>query len=229
MKILVADDEVKILDVVKAYLENENFDVITETNGNKVIDMFKKEHPDLIILDLMLPGLSGEDICKRIRTFSDVPILMLTAKVEEMDKVNGFLIGADDYITKPFSPRELVLRAKAILKRTTDKLPIAEVLSFNNNDLVIDLASHEVKKRGEIVNLTPNEYKLLSILAKNRNKVFTREELIIKVMGIDYDGYDRTIDAHIKNLRQKIEDDSRDPIYIKTIYGIGYKFGGSDV
>lgn len=228
-KIFVVDDEIKILEVVKSYLEREGFSVITETNGNNVLDTFKKEKPDLVILDLMLPGISGEELCKRLRQFSNVPILMLTAKVQESDKINGFSIGADDYITKPFSPRELVMRVKAILRRTTDDVPLAEVMSFNNDDLVVDLRAHTVRKKGVVVNLTPNEFKILKILIRNPNRVFTREELIEKVMGFDYEGYDRTIDAHIKNLRQKIEDDTKNPVYIKTVYGVGYKFGDGNV
>lgn len=228
-KILVVDDEIKILEVVKSYLEREGFSVITETNGNNVLDTFKKEKPDLVILDLMLPGISGEELCKRLRQFSNVPILMLTAKVQESDKINGFSIGADDYLTKPFSPRELVMRVKAILRRTTDDVPLAEVMSFNNDDLVVDLRAHTVRKKGVVVNLTPNEFKILKILIRNPNRVFTREELIEKVMGFDYEGYDRTIDAHIKNLRQKIEDDTKNPVYIKTVYGVGYKFGDGNV
>ncbi|GAB6118563.1 response regulator transcription factor [Thermoanaerobacter brockii subsp. lactiethylicus] len=228
-KILVVDDEIKILEVVKSYLEHEGFSVITETNGNNVLNTFKKEKPDLVILDLMLPGISGEELCKRIRQFSNVPILMLTAKVQESDKINGFSIGADDYLTKPFSPRELVMRVKAILRRTTDDVPLAEVMSFNNDDLVVDLRAHTVRKKGVVVNLTPNEFKILKILIRNPNRVFTREELIEKVMGFDYEGYDRTIDAHIKNLRQKIEDDTKNPVYIKTVYGVGYKFGDGNV
>ncbi|SNX52683.1 response regulator transcription factor [Thermoanaerobacterium sp. RBIITD] len=225
MKILVVDDEKKILDVVKSYLEHEGFTIITETDGANALNIFKKENPDLVILDLMLPGLSGEEICERIRNISKVPILMLTAKVEEEDKVNGFSIGADDYLTKPFSPRELVMRVKAILRRAKDEIPLKDVFSFNNNDLIINTRSHEVKKKDELINLTPNEYKLLMVLIQNPNKAFTRDELVTKVMGYDYEGYDRTIDAHIKNLRQKIEDDTKNPVYIKTVYGIGYKFG----
>ncbi|ABY93943.1 MULTISPECIES: response regulator transcription factor [Thermoanaerobacter] len=228
-KIFVVDDEIKILEVVKSYLEHEGFSVITETNGNNVLNTFKKEKPDLVILDLMLPGISGEELCKRIRQFSNVPILMLTAKVQESDKINGFSIGADDYLTKPFSPRELVMRVKAILRRTSDDVPLAEVMSFNNDDLVVDFKAHTVKKKGVVVNLTPNEFKILKFLIRNPNRVFTREELIEKVMGFDYEGYDRTIDAHIKNLRQKIEDDTKNPVYIKTVYGVGYKFGDGNV
>ncbi|TCW34282.1 DNA-binding response OmpR family regulator [Thermohydrogenium kirishiense] len=225
MKILAIDDEEKILDVIKAYLEREGYSVFTETNGANAINAFKRLTPDLVILDLMLPGLSGEEICSKIRAVSKVPILMLTAKVGEDDKVYGFSIGADDYLTKPFSPRELTMRVKAILRRTKDDMALNDIFSFNDGDLVIDTRSYEVKKSGKIVNLTPNEYKLLTVMAQNPNRVFTRGELIEKVMGYDFEGFDRTIDAHIKNLRQKIEDDPKNPVYIKTVYGAGYKFG----
>lgn len=225
MKILVIDDEEKILDVIKAYLEKEGYTVLTETNGANALNTFKTVNPDLVILDLMLPGMSGEEICRKIRALSKVPILMLTAKVSEDDKVYGFTIGADDYLTKPFSPRELTMRVKAILRRTKNDLPLNDIFMFNDGDLVIDTRSYEVKKKGRIVNLTPNEYKLLTVMAQNPNKVFTRSELIEKAFGYDFDGFDRTIDAHIKNLRQKIEDDPKNPTYIKTVYGAGYKFG----
>lgn len=225
MKILAIDDEEKILDVIKAYLEKEGYTVLTETNGANALNTFKSANPDLVVLDLMLPGMSGEEICSKIRAVSKVPILMLTAKVSEDDKVYGFTIGADDYLTKPFSPRELAMRVKAILRRTKDDLPLNDIFTFNDGDLVIDTRSYEVKKKGRIVNLTPNEYKLLTVMAQNPNKVFTRSELIEKAFGYDFDGFDRTIDAHIKNLRQKIEDDPKNPTYIKTVYGAGYKFG----
>ncbi|MBP2072276.1 response regulator transcription factor [Thermoanaerobacterium butyriciformans] len=225
MKILAIDDEEKILDVIKAYLEKEGYTVLTETNGANALNAFKTVNPDLVILDLMLPGMSGEEICSKIRALSKVPILMLTAKVSEDDKVYGFTIGADDYLTKPFSPRELTMRVKAILRRAKNDLPLNDIFMFNDGDLVIDTRSYEVKKKGRIVNLTPNEYKLLTVMAQNPNKVFTRSELIEKAFGYDFDGFDRTIDAHIKNLRQKIEDDPKNPRYIKTVYGAGYKFG----
>ncbi|MDI3477228.1 MAG: hypothetical protein PWQ59_753 [Thermoanaerobacterium sp.] len=225
MKILVIDDEEKILDVIKAYLEKEGYIVTTETNGANALNAFKSTNPDLVILDLMLPGMSGEEICNKIRAVSKVPILMLTAKISEDEKVYGFTIGADDYLTKPFSPRELTMRVKAILRRTKDNLPLNDIFSFNDGDLVVDTRSYEVKKKGKIVNLTPNEYKLLSVMMQNPNKVFTRGELIEKAFGYDFEGFDRTIDAHIKNLRQKIEDDPKNPTYIKTVYGAGYKFG----
>jgi Transcriptional regulatory protein, C terminal./Response regulator receiver domain. len=225
MKILAIDDEEKILDVIKAYLEKEGYTVLTETNGANALNAFKTVNPDLVILDLMLPGMSGEEICSKIRALSKVPIIMLTAKISEDDKVYGFTIGADDYLTKPFSPRELTMRVKAILRRAKDDLPLNDIFMFNDGDLVIDTRSYEVKKKGRVVSLTPNEYKLLTVMAQNPNKVFTRSELIEKAFGYDFEGFDRTIDAHIKNLRQKIEDDPKNPTYIKTVYGAGYKFG----
>ncbi|MEG6565420.1 response regulator transcription factor [Thermoanaerobacterium saccharolyticum] len=225
MRILAIDDEEKILDVIKAYLEKEGYTVLTETDGANALNAFKTVNPDLVILDLMLPGVSGEEICSKIRALSKVPIIMLTAKVSEDDKVYGFTIGADDYLTKPFSPRELTMRVKAILRRAKDDLPLNDIFMFNDGDFVIDTRSYEVKKKGRVVNLTPNEYKLLTVMVQNPNKVFTRSELIEKAFGYDFDGFDRTIDAHIKNLRQKIEDDPKNPRYIKTVYGAGYKFG----
>jgi len=174
----------------------------------------------------MLPDISGEEICKRIRSKSDVPILMLTAKNSEEDRVSGLYIGADDYLTKPFSPRELVGRVRAILRRLKGNLTTADILKFNAKDLVIDIPKFEVKKAGEIVNLTPNEFRVLSILAQNPQRFFSREQLVNMAFGYDFEGYDRTVDTYIKNLRQKIENSSREPRYIETVYGIGYKFIG---
>lgn len=225
-KILVVDDEINLLQVVKDYLALESYEVYTAERGKQAIELFHKVKPDFIILDLMLPDLSGEEICKQIRNQSDVPILMLTAKSSEEDKVTGLYIGADDYLTKPFSPRELAGRVRAILRRTKGNAVISDILSFNNDDLVIDIPKHVVKKNGEIVNLTPNEYKILLTLVQNPEKAFTRGQLINSALGYDFEGYDRTIDTHIKNLRQKIEDDVKEPRYIITVYGVGYKFQG---
>lgn len=225
--ILVVDDEIKIAEVVKSYLEKNDYEVYTASNGETALSVFEKNQPSLIILDLMLPDISGEEICRRLRKKSRVPIIMLTAKIEEEFVLNGLDIGADEYVTKPFSPRQLVARVKAILRRAEeDAIPLARIMSFFNDDLVIDFQSYEVKKNGNLVNLTPNEFKILGILLKYPQKVFTREELIRYVMGEDFDGYNRIIDTHIKNLRQKIETDSRNPMYILTVHGIGYKFGG---
>lgn len=226
-KILVVEDEKRILDVVKAYLEKEGFKVKTAIDGKEALDLFNSETFHLIILDLMLPIISGEKVCNHIRTSSDIPIIMLTAKVDEDDKIEGLAIGADDYVTKPFSPRELVSRVKALLRRSyRDSNPLFEKLSFNNKDLEVDIDKMEVKKDGKVILLTTNEFKILSALLTNPGQVFSREQLIEKAFGIDYEGFDRTIDTHIKNIRQKIEDNPKEPKYILTVYGVGYKFGG---
>lgn len=222
--ILVVDDEVRITEVIKAYLEKENYNVYTAHNGQDAINIFNRESIDFIVLDLMLPDLSGEEICKRIRVKSEVPILMLTAKAAEEDRVTGLYLGADDYLVKPFSPKELVARIKAIFRRTEKDFIKADIIEFNKGDLNIDINKMELEKKGVQVDLTPTEFKLLAILAQNPSKVFSREELIEKVLGYDYEGYDRTIDTHIKNIRQKIEDENTK--YIHTVYGVGYKFVG---
>ncbi len=220
--ILVVDDEENIVNVVKAYLEKEGYNVLTSHNGQGALDIIDKEVVDFVVLDLMLPDLSGEEVCKEIRTKSQVPILMLTAKVEESDRIHGLDIGADDYVLKPFSPKELVARVRAILRRTeADRVP-AEIIEFNNGDLLINLNNMEVKKQGKLVDLTATEFKLLSLLAQNVGMVFSRDTLIERVLGYDYEGYDRTVDTHIKNIRQKIENEDRK--YIITVYGAGYKF-----
>lgn len=226
-KILVVDDEAKIVEVVKSYLENRGYSVCEAYNGREALDKFERENPALVILDLMLPDISGEEICKTLRKKSRVPIIMLTAKVEEEDILEGLNIGADDYVAKPFSPRQLVARAEAVLRRASGAMiPLSGLISFNNDELVIDTLKYEVKKDGKVVNLTPNEYKLLLTMAKYPDKTFTREELISIGLGEDFNGYDRTIDTHIKNIRQKIESDPKNPRYILTVHGIGYRFGG---
>lgn len=226
-KILVVDDELNIVEVIKSYLENSGYEVFAAYDGKKAIEIFEKENPSLIILDLMLPDIMGQDVCKAIRKRSNIPILMLTAKVEEEDILKGLDIGADDYMTKPFSPKELVARVGALLRRSVgERLPLSGLLHFNENQIVIDTLKHEVRRNNLVVNLTPVEYKILLNLAKHPLKVFTREELIDNVLGHDFNGYDRTIDTHIKNLRQKIEDNSRNPKLIITVHGTGYRFGG---
>lgn len=226
-KILVVDDEVKIVEIVQAYLIKNGYEVITAFNGKDALSVFEKELPSLVILDLMLPDLSGEEVCKELRKKSRVPIIMLTAKVAEEDVINGLNIGADGYILKPFSPNELVARVTALLRRTEkDENPLSNIYNFNNYDLTIDVLKHEVKKNGKTINLTPTEYKILLTLIKYSTKLFTREELISVVFNEYYNGYDRSIDTHVKNLRQKIEIDSRNPQYILTVHGVGYKFGG---
>ena len=226
-KILVVDDEVKIVEVVKSYLENRGYLVYEAYNGREALERFERMNPDLIVLDLMLPDISGEEICRILRKKSRAPIIMLTAKVEEEDFLRGLNIGADDYVTKPFSPRQLVARVEAVLRRAGHApIPLSSLISFNNDELVVNSLKHEVKRNGKSVNLTPSEYKLLLTLVKYPDKTFTREELIAICLGDDFDGYDRTIDTHIKNIRQKIEPDPKNPKYILTVHGIGYRFCG---
>lgn len=223
-RILIVDDEPKIVDVVKSYLEKSGYIVLTASDGREAYDKFEKENPCLIILDWMLPDITGEEICRTIRHKSKVPIIMLTARVEEESILKGFGFGADDYVTKPFSPRQLMARVDALLRRIQTESP--SVLSYNNGDLIIDMTGFEIKKHGDLVSTTPNEFKILSTLAGYPKKAFTREELIANAIGDDFDGFDRIIDSHIKNIRQKIEDDSKNPQYVLTVHGVGYKFGG---
>lgn len=226
-KIMIVDDEVKILEVVRCFLESKGLVVFTAENSKQAFEIFDRESLSLILLDLMLPEMSGEEICKIIRKKSRIPIIMLTAKVDEANMLEGLGIGADDYITKPFSLKMLYARIEAVLRRTSDDLmPLYNKSSFNDGDLEIDFGSHLVKKNQTEVKLTPNEFKLLMALIKYPNKVFTREELISIALGNEFEGYDRAIDSHIKNIRQKIESDPKNPVYIHTVHGVGYKFGG---
>ena len=226
-RILIVEDEPNIAHVIEAYLVKEGFNVIIAKDGEGALNIFDNEDIHLIILDLMLPKLSGEQVCTTIRAKSDVPIIMLTAKIDEDDKIEGLSIGADDYVTKPFSPRELVSRVKALLRRAyRDSNPLAEVLIFNNRDLKVYMDKMIVKKRDRNVFLTPNEFRILTSLLTNPGQVFSRKQLIELSFGYDYDGFDRTIDTYIKNIRRKIEDNPGKPSYILTVYGVGYKFGG---
>jgi DNA-binding response OmpR family regulator len=227
MKILLVDDEKRILEVLEAYLEREGFEIHSADNGIDALKKVKTLLPDLIILDLMLPDISGEEVCRLVRKESDVPILMLTAKSAEDDRINGIVMGADDYLTKPFSPREVVVRVHAILRRVK-KSEKCELLQFNNKKLVIDLIKMEVTANGQSITLTPIEYKLLTNMAVNPGRVYSRMDLLEKIQdeGMFYEGYERSVDTHIKNLRKKIELDSRQPDFIVTVFGMGYKFGG---
>lgn len=225
-RILIIDDEPNLLEVVADYLKKHSYEVHTADRGSKALEMFHDLDPDFVILDLNLPDVSGEELCRMIRKTSDVPILMLTARTSEDDKVMGLSLGADDYLTKPFSPRELVSRVQAILRRTRGKGSLSEIFSFRGGDLILDNTRRTVLKQGVPVSLTPNEYSILHIMVQYPGQVFTRARIIDAAMGFDFDGFERTIDTHIKNLRQKIEDDIRNPSYILTVYGVGYKFTG---
>lgn len=227
MTILVVEDEEKIVEGIKAYLESRYYRVVCALDGEMAMEEFDKVSPDLVILDRMLPKKSGEEVCQYIRKRSRTPIIMLTAKVREEEKLEGFSMGADDYMTKPFSPRELLARVDSILRRCKEvTTPLFKTMSWGNGELEMNISTCTVKKKGKEVILTPNEFKLLKTLVAYPNKVYTREELIVLCFGHDYDGLERTIDAHIKNLRSKIEDDTQNPVYVLTVRGIGYRFGG---
>lgn len=226
-KILVVDDEEKIREVITLLLENYGYVVYQAEDGKQAMNTFNTENIALVILDLMLPDMTGEEICQKIRAKSRVPIIMLTAKAAEDSLLNGLYLGADDYMTKPFSLKELLARVEAVLRRTSeDLLPLYKKNSFHNGDLFVDVESNIIKKKSEEINLTNSEWKILATLMKYPSKVFTREELIHIAFGDDFDGYDRTIDSHIKNLRQKIEDNPKTPMYVVTVHGKGYKFKG---
>lgn len=227
MKILLVDDERRIIEVLEAYLVREGYEIHSADNGIDALKKVKTINPDLIILDLMLPDISGEEVCRLVRKESDVPILMLTAKSAEDDRINGIVMGADDYLTKPFSPREVVVRVQAILRRVK-KTEKVDLLEFNGKKLAIDLIKKEVTVNGEYAPLTPIEYKLLTNMAVNPGRVYSRMDLLEKIQdeGMYYEGYERSVDTHIKNLRKKIELDSRQPSFIMTVFGMGYKFGG---
>ena len=223
-KIVVIDDEPSVREVARAYLEKNGYLVFVAANGGDGLTLAERTKPGLIVLDLMLPDAAGEDICAEIRRRSDVPILMLTAKAGEDDRVAGLQFGADDYLTKPFSPRELVARVRAILRRSQGaNVPLVETLRFSGGAFEIDTVQHEVRRDGAVVELTPNEYKLLVTLARYPGRVYSRFELINEVQGYNYEGYERTIDAHVKNLRKKIEPDPRRPRYVETVFGVGYR------
>lgn len=221
--ILLVEDEKNIRDAVAAYLERAGYWVTPAADGQEAVDAFSLHQFDLVILDLMLPRLPGEKVCRIIRDTSDVPIIMLTAKGEVEDRIVGLELGADDYLIKPFSPRELVARVRALLRRThIDSEPQREVLDFGG--LTIDLNGHKVLVNDEEVDLTASEFKLLTTLSRYPGRVYSRMELVEKVLGYDFEGYERTIDSHVKNLRAKIGDDPRNPRWIYTVHGVGYRF-----
>ena len=222
-KVLVVDDDPSVQQVTRAYLERDGYLVYVAGTATEGMAIAERVKPGLVVLDLMLPDEAGENVCREIRARSDVPILMLTAKASEDERVAGLALGADDYLTKPFSPRELVARVRAILRRTQAETPLVEVLSFDGGALEIDTVQHQVRRDGTPVDLTPNEYKLLQTLARYPGRVYSRFELINHVQGYDYEGYERTIDAHVKNLRKKIEPDPKHPRFVETVFGVGYR------
>ncbi len=225
--ILLIEDDIKIARVVKVYLEGAGYRVVHAGRGREGIEMALKERPLAVILDLMLPDTSGEEVCQELKEMGDIPVIMLTSKSSEDERVAGFALGADDYVVKPFSPRELVYRVKAVLKRAQKgDLASTEPMSFEKGLLIIDGHSYTVKRKGLSLDLTPTEFKVLFTLASYPGKVFTREELVEKALGYQFEGYERSIDAHIKNIRRKLEDDAKNPSFILTIYGVGYRFSG---
>jgi two-component system response regulator BaeR len=220
-QILVVEDEEKIRRLLCDYLQASGFRTSTQANGDRVISQVKKDMPDLILLDIMLPGTDGMELCREIRKFSDVPVIMITARVEEIDRLLGLELGADDYICKPFSPREVVARVKAVFRRVHAK-PRTHNLVVGS--ISLDDKTHQVMVDKQVLNLTPNEFGLLKIMMSQPNRVFSRNELINRVQGYDFEGYDRTIDTHIKNLRKKIAQKRPGQEIIGTVYGVGYKF-----
>lgn len=223
--VLLVDDDKKLLAVLQECFLQENFTVYTAMDGGAALAAFEQHAPSIIILDLMLPGLDGREVCRRIRQKSAVPVLMLTARDDELDRLLGLEIGADDYVTKPFSMREVVARVRAILRRTYGELAEAP-RELQVGELQLDKEAHTVRRSGQIIELTPIEFGILEVLMKNPRRVFNRLQLMENTHGFAFDGYERTMDAHIRNLRRKLEPDSKNPRYIQTVYGVGYKLEG---
>ena len=224
-KVLVVDDDAKTVELVKLYLDRDGYQVLTAYDGVEALRLAREGYPDLIVLDLMLPDIDGLEICRTLRRESDVPIIMLTARTTDRDKLAGLDIGADDYVTKPFSPKELAARVRAVLRRLPGERGPEEI---KTGKLSMNLATHEAWFAGRPLNLTTVEFKLLGILAKEPGRVHSRTSLIEEALGYDFEGFDRTIDVHVLNLRRKVEPDPSRPRYIKTVYGIGYRFVGGE-
>ena len=220
-RVLVVDDDVKTVELVKLYLSRDGYRVLAAYDGDEALHLARENRPDLIVLDLMLPGVDGLEVCRTIRNESDVPIIMLTARTTDEDKLTGLGLGADDYVSKPFSPRELAARVRTVLRRLPGERGPVEI---KRGELVLNFLKHEVSVGGRPLALTPVEFKLLGVLLKEAGRVFSRAELVEKALCYDYKGFDRTIDVHILNLRRKLEPDPVHPKYIKTAYGAGYRF-----
>ncbi len=221
-KVLIIEDEIELVKVLRSYLEQSGYQVIDSQRGDWGLELWEQHKPDLVILDLNLPGMDGLDVARRIRQKATTPILMLTARVEETDQIVGLEIGADDYVTKPFSPKVVVARVRALLRRATGDQ--AERNLIHAADLEIDVDAHQVYRGGELIELTPTEFNLLVAMASQPGRVFSRLQLLEASQGVAYEGYERTIDAHIKNLRAKLERDPKHPQYIETVFGVGYRF-----
>ncbi|HSW57871.1 MAG TPA: response regulator transcription factor, partial [Dehalococcoidales bacterium] len=225
-KVLIVDDDAKIVELVKMYLVRDGYHVLTAYNGDDALKLARESRPDLLVLDIMLPGINGLEICRILRTESPIPIILLTARTTEEDRIIGLDLGADDYVTKPFSPRELAARVRAVFRRTADEIDLLGPEELKFGDLSINFKNHEARLKNQLIKLTPVEFKLLGVFVREPNRVFTRAQLVEKVLGFDFDGFDRTIDVHILNLRRKLETDSDRPSNIRTVYGSGYKFTG---
>ncbi len=222
-RVLVVDDDVKTVELVKLYLNRDGYRVLTAYDGIEALRLAREGRPDLIVLDLMLPGMNGLEVCRTIREESDVPIIMLTAMTTDQDKLNGLELGADDYMTKPFSPRELAARVRTVLRRLPGERGPAQI---RHGELIVDFHKHEVTLAGRSIPLTSVEFRLLGVLAKEPGRVFSRAQLIEQALGPDFEGFDRTIDVHILKLRRKLEPDPAHPTFIQTVYGVGYKIAG---
>jgi len=220
--ILIIEDETELTRVLRSYLEKSGMSVLSAVRGDTGLALWEREKPDLVLLDLNLPGMDGLDVAREIRRKGNTPIIMVTARVDEADRLVGLEIGADDYILKPYSPREVVARVRAVLRRSTGTAPQTQRLIAA--DLEIDLEAHSLRRAGEPLELTPTEYNLLATLASQPGRAFSRLQLLEAIQGVAYEGYERTIDAHIKNLRAKLELDARQPRYIETVFGVGYRF-----
>jgi DNA-binding response OmpR family regulator len=221
--ILVVDDDKKTVDLIRLYLEKEHYQVLVAYDGQAALEISRQKKPSLIILDWMLPKIDGPAVCRILRSEGSTPIIMLTARSTEEEKLLGLDLGADDYVTKPFSPKELVARVRVVLRRVIQQEEHDHEAPLRLGDLVIDFRAHEVRREGELVDLTPKEFKLLETLANAPGRVFSRSELVSRVFGMDYEGLDRTIDVHMMNLRKKIEAHPDQPVYLQTVYGVGYK------
>ena len=228
--VLVVDDERALADLVGSYLAREGFRVLSAYDGAAALELARQDSPDLVVLDVMLPGLDGVEVCRQLRRFSDAYVLMLTARAEEVDKLVGLAVGADDYVTKPFSPRELIARVRALLRRPRSTGPrgALEVPPTRLDDLVIDHAAHEVRRDGKTIPLTPLEFDLLATLAAHPGMVHTRAQLIEQVWGGDFYGDDHVVDVHLSNLRHKLEPEAAQPRYVETVRGVGYRFKRSE-
>jgi len=225
--ILIVEDDRKIANIMKVYLQEAGYRVLHTESGVEALEIAAQERPLAVILDLMLPDVSGEEVCQGLKEIEDFPVIMVTSKYSEQERVAGFALGADDYVVKPFSPRELVYRVKAVLKRVSRSgMEALKPLSFNSGRLILDGQTHEVTLNGRPVKLTGTEFKVLQVLASSPAQVFTREQLVDKALGYQFEGYERSIDAHIKNIRHKIETDTKNPVFVQTVYGVGYRFAG---